>query len=80
MKILRVNEKQLHIRTRNIKSTRENPQCLEFALRLPSGNLVGFEKDEDGVMINLKTKAQRNWKLCSVLHGIFDSKHGKRDI
>ena len=41
----------------NIKSTREKPLYLEFALRLPSGDLVEFENDEDDVVINLKTKA-----------------------
>ena len=30
---------------------------LEFSLRLPSGDLVEFENDEDDVVINLKTKA-----------------------
>ena len=36
----------------------KNPLYLEFALRLPSGDLVEFENDEDDVVINLKTKAK----------------------
>ena len=34
----------------------KNPLYLEFALRLPSGDLVEFENNEDDVVINLKTK------------------------
>ena len=55
--MLRVNGKQLHIRMKNTKSKR-NSLYLEFTLRLPSGDLVEFEHDEDDVIINLKTKAQ----------------------
>ena len=48
----------------NIKKSRKNPLYLEFSLRLPSGDLVEFENDEDDVVINLKTKA--NWNTdCS---------------
>ena len=36
----------------------EKTLYLEFALRLPSGDLIEFENDEDDVVINLKTKAQ----------------------
>ena len=40
------------------KNVREKtPLYLEFSLRLPSGDLVEFENDEDDVVINLKTKA-----------------------
>ena len=40
------------------KAHEKNPLYLEFALGLPSGDLVEFENDEDDVVINLKTKAQ----------------------
>ena len=40
------------------KVQEKTPLYLEFALRLPSGNLVEFENDEDDVVINLKTKSQ----------------------
>ena len=36
----------------------KNPLYLEFALRLPSGDLVEFENDEDDAVINLTTKTQ----------------------
>lgn len=36
----------------------KNPVYLEFSLRLPSGDLVKFENEEDDVVINLKTKAR----------------------
>ena len=39
------------------KVQEKNPLYLEFSLRLPSGDLVEFENDEDDVVINLKTKA-----------------------
>ena len=39
------------------KVQEKNPLYLEFALRLPSGDLVEFENDKDDVVINLKTKA-----------------------
>ena len=42
----------------NIKKHTKNTPYLEFALRLPSGDLVEFENDEDDVVINLKTKTQ----------------------
>ena len=42
------------------KNTRKNPLYLEFSLRLPSGDLVEFENDEDDVVVNIKTKIQ--WK------------------
>ena len=42
----------------NIKKNQvKNPLYLEFSLRLPFGDLVEFENDEDDVVINLKTKA-----------------------
>jgi len=34
----------------------KKPLYLEFALRLPSGDLVEFENNDDDVVINLKTK------------------------
>lgn len=40
----------------NIKKFTNKPLYLEFALRLPSGDLVEFENNEDDVVINLKTK------------------------
>ena len=39
------------------KVQEKTPLYLEFSLRLPSGDLVEFENDEDDVVINLKTKA-----------------------
>ena len=39
------------------KVQEKNPLYLEFSLRLPSGDLIEFENDEDDVVINLKTKA-----------------------
>ena len=42
------------------KNSRENPLYLEFSLRLPSGDLVEFENEEDDVVINLKTKSRWN--------------------
>ena len=39
------------------KKDTKKPLYLEFALRLPSGDLIEFENDEDDVVINLKTKA-----------------------
>ena len=36
----------------------KNTLYLEFSLRLPSGDLVEFENEEDDVVINLKTKAR----------------------
>ena len=36
----------------------KNPLYLEFSLRLPSGDLVEFENEEDDVVINLKTKSR----------------------
>ena len=38
------------------KIQEKNPLYLEFALRLPSGDLVEFENAEDDVVINLKTR------------------------
>ncbi len=38
------------------KIQEKNPLYLEFALRLPSGDLVEFENSEDDVVINLKTR------------------------
>ena len=38
------------------KIQEKNPLYLEFSLRLPSGDLVEFENDEDDVVVNLKTK------------------------
>ena len=40
------------------KIQEKNPLYLEFSLRLPSGDLVEFENDEDDVVVNLKTKIQ----------------------
>ena len=40
----------------NKGNSRKNPLYLEFALRLPSGDLVEFENAEDDVVINLKTR------------------------
>ena len=40
------------------KIQEKNPLYLEFSLRLPSGDLVEFENEEDDVVINLKTKAR----------------------
>ena len=42
----------------NTKKFTKKTLYLEFALRLPSGDLIEFENDEDDVVINLKTKAQ----------------------
>ena len=43
----------------NIKKVQEkNSLHLEFALRLPSGDQVDFENDEDDVVINIKIKTQ----------------------
>ena len=42
--------------TNTKKNHEKNPLYLEFALRLPSGDLVEFENNEDDVVINLKTK------------------------
>ena len=36
----------------------KNLLYLEFTFKLPSGDLVEFENDEDDVVINLKTKTQ----------------------
>ena len=40
------------------KVQEKNPLYLEFSLRLPSGDLVEFENDEDDVVVTLKTKIQ----------------------
>ena len=40
------------------KIQEKNPLYLEFSLRLPSGDLVEFENDEDDVVVNIKTKIQ----------------------
>ena len=40
------------------KIQEKNPLYLEFSLRLPSGDLVEFENEEDDVVINLKTKSR----------------------
>ena len=42
------------------KNSGKKPLYLEFSLRLPSGDLVEFENDEDDVVVNIKTKIQ--WK------------------
>ena len=39
------------------KVQEKNPLFLEFSLRLPSGDLIEFENEDDDVVINLKTKA-----------------------
>ena len=35
------------------KNQEKNPLYLEFSLRLPSGDLVEFENDEDDVVVNI---------------------------
>ena len=53
------NWKTITFKNDEYKNVHEkNPFYLEFALRLPSGDLVEFENDEDDVVINLKTKAK----------------------
>ena len=37
-------------------NSRKTPLYLEFSPKLPSGDLVEFENDEDDVVVNLKTK------------------------
>ena len=49
------------------KNSRKNPLYLEFSLRLPSGDLVGFENDEDDVVVNPKAKIQWKYELFPVL-------------
>ena len=39
------------------KVQEKNPLYLEFSLRLPSGDLIEFESDDNEVVINLRTKA-----------------------
>ena len=39
-----------------MKKFTKKPLYLEFALMLPSGDLVEFENNDDDVVINLKTK------------------------
>ena len=59
MKILKVSGKLSLTKTMNSKKIQEkNPLYLEFSLRLPSGDLVEFENDEDDVVVNIKTKIQ----------------------
>ena len=48
-----------HLQNDEYKKIQEkNPLYLEFSLRLPSGDLVEFENEEDDVVINLKTKSR----------------------
>ena len=71
MKILRVNRKLLHVRMTNIKKVHEkNFVYLGFALRLPPGDLVEFENDEDDVVINLKTKSNELQNSCQLFVGV----------
>ena len=49
------------------KFQEKTPLYLEFSLRLPSGDLVEFENDEDDVVINLKTKFVKSVSISNFI-------------